>query len=132
MVQATVVGTYAGIGETPDEQALRRGIGRLDRGEIGEAELQAIERDTVREVLREQNEIRIDLVTDGQISWYDSQSHFAGKLVSIETNGLVRYFDTNTYYPQPVVHGAVAWKAAVLADDLKSAQANPKAPGTAV
>src|SRR5437762_14123969 len=110
MLRTTVVGTYPRIGETSEEQALRRGIARLDRGEIVEAELQAIERDTVRQVLREQNEIGIDLVTDGQISWYDSQSHFAGKLVSVETNGLVRYFDTNTYYRQPVVRGAVAWK----------------------
>src|SRR5437870_1951318 len=132
MVHTTVVGTYPRIGETPEEQALRRGIARLDRGEIVEAELQAIERDTVREVLREQNEIGIDLVTDGQISWYDSQSHFAGKLTSVETNGLVRYFDTNTYYRQPVVHGAVAWKAPVLADDWKFAQANSKVPVKAV
>jgi len=132
MVHTTVVGTYPRIGETSEEQALRRGIARLDRGEIGEAELQAIERDTVREVLREQNEIGIDLVTDGQVSWYDSQSHFAGKLASIETNGLLRYFDTNTYYRQPVVHGAVAWKAPVLSDEWKFAQANSKVPVKAV
>ena len=132
MVHTTVVGTYPRIGETSEEQALRRGIARLDRGEIGEAELQTIERDTVREVLREQNEIGIDLVTDGQISWYDSQSHFAGRLASIETNGLVRYFDTNTYYRQPVVHGAVAWKGPVLADDWKFAQANSNVPVKAV
>src|SRR5437667_450363 len=61
MVRTTVVGTYPRIGETSEEQALRRGIARLDRGEIVEAELQAIERDTVRQVLREQNEIGIDL-----------------------------------------------------------------------
>src|SRR5947199_9706813 len=108
MVRTTVVGTYPRIGETSEEQALRRGIARLDRGEIVEAELQAIARDTVRQVLREQNEIGIDLVTDGQISWYDSQSHFARKLVSVETNGLVRYFDTNTYSREPVVRRAVA------------------------
>src|SRR3989442_6128607 len=132
MVQTTVVGTYPRIGETFKEQALRRGIGRLDRGEIGEAGLQVVERDTVRDVLREQNEIGIDLVTDGQISWYDSQSHFSGKLTSIEINGLVRYFDTNTYYRQPVVHGAVAWDEPVLVDEWKFAQANSKAPVKAV
>src|SRR2546430_73591 len=132
MVQTTVVGTYPRIGETFEEQALRRGIARLDRGEIGEADLQVVERDTVRDVLREQNEIGIDLVTDGQISWYDSQSHFAGKLTSIEINGLVRYFDTNTYYRQPVVSGAVAWKEPVLVDEWKFAQSNSKAPVKAV
>jgi len=132
MVQTTVVGTYPRIGETFEEQALRRGIARLDRGEIGEADLQVVERDTVRDVLREQNEIGIDLVTDGQISWYDSQSHFAGKLTSIEINGLVRYFDTNTYYRQPVVSGALAWKEPVLVDEWKFAQSNSKAPVKAV
>src|SRR5437660_476419 len=132
MVHTTVVGTYPRIGETPEEQALRRGIARLDRGEIGEAELQAIERDTVREVLREQNEIGIDLVTDGQISWYDSQSHIAGKLASIEINGLVRYFDTNTYYRQPVVRGAVSRNGPLLVDEWKFAQGSSKAPVKAV
>src|SRR5438093_13652433 len=132
MVRTTVVGTYPRIGETSEEQALRRGIARLDRGEIVEAELQAIERDTVRQVLREQNEIGIDLVTDGQISWYDSQSHFAGKLVSVDTTGLVRYFDTNTYYRQPVVRGAVAWKEPILVDEWKFAQTNSKAAVKAV
>jgi len=132
MVHTTVVGTYPRIGDAVEEQALRRGIGRLDRGEIGEADLQVVERNTVRDVLREQNEIGIDLVTDGQISWYDSQSHFAGKLTSIEINGLVRYFDTNTYYRQPVVHGAVGWKEPVLVDEWKFAQANSKVPVKAV
>src|SRR5207247_4793788 len=100
MVHTTVVGTYPRIGETSEEQALRRGIARLDRGEIVEAELQAIERDTVRQVLREQNEIGIDLVTDGQISWYDSQSDFAGKIVSVVRKGVVSYFETIKYYHQ--------------------------------
>src|SRR5205823_10672662 len=98
MVHTTVVGTYPRIGETSEEQALRRGIARLDRGEIVEAELQAIERDTVRQALRDQNEIGIDLVTDGQISWYDRQRHFHGNLVSVDTNGLVRSLDTHTDY----------------------------------
>jgi 5-methyltetrahydropteroyltriglutamate--homocysteine methyltransferase len=132
MVHTTVVGTYPRIGDTSEEQALRRGIARLDRGEIGEDDLRVVERDTVRNVLREQNEIGIDLVTDGQISWYDSQSHFAGKLKSIETNGLVRYFDTNTYYRQPVVNGPVGWKEPVLVNEWKFAQANSKVPVKAV
>ena len=132
MVHTTVVGTYPRIGDTSEEQALRRAIARLDRGEIGEADLRAVERDTVRAVLREQNEIGIDLVTDGLISWYDSQSHLAGKFASIETNGLVRYFDTNTYYRQPVVRGPVAWKEPILVDEWKFAQSNSNAPVKAV
>ena len=127
MVKTTVVGSYPRIGDAFEEQALRRGLARLDRGEITEADLRAVERDTVKTVLKEQNEAGIDLVTDGQISWYDSQSHIAGKLASIEINGLVRYFDTNTYYRQPVVRGAVSRKGPLIVDEWKFAQGSSKA-----
>ena len=132
MVRTTVVGTYPRIGDRPEEQSLRRGIARFDKGEIGEADLLALEREVAQTVLREQNDAGIDLVTDGQISWYDSQSRLAGKLASIEINGLVRYFDTNTYYRQPVVRGPVAWNEPVLLDEWKFAQSHSKAPVKAV
>jgi 5-methyltetrahydropteroyltriglutamate--homocysteine methyltransferase len=132
MVHTTVVGSYPRIGDTFEEQALRRGIARLDRGEITAEDLRAVERDTVQAVLREQNEIGIDLVTDGQITWYDSQSHIASKLSSIEINGLARYFDTNTYYRQPVVRGPVAWREPILLDEWKFARSKSKAPVKAV
>ncbi len=132
MVLTTVVGSYPRVGDTPADQGLRRAIGRLDRGEITEEELRSVERETVKAILREQNDAGIDLVTDGQISWYDSQSHIAGKLSSVEINGLVRYFDTNTYYRQPVVRGPVVRKAPLLVDEWKFAQANSKAPVKAV
>lgn len=126
------MGSYPRIGETAEEQLLRRGIARLDKGEIDEVELRAIERAVVQTVLREQTEAGIELVTDGQISWYDSQSHLAGKLASVDINGLVRYFDTNTYYRQPVVRGAVSRKGPLVVDEWKFAQSRSKAPVKAV
>jgi 5-methyltetrahydropteroyltriglutamate--homocysteine methyltransferase len=132
MVRTTVVGSYPRIGDTPEEQILRRGIARLDKGEIDEAALKSLERDVVQAVLREQNEAGIEVVTDGQISWYDSQSHVAGKLASVEINGLARYFDTNTYYRQPVVRGPVSWKGPILLDEWTFAQSHSKSPVKAV
>src|SRR3989442_671265 len=132
LVGTTVVGSYPRIGERPEEQSLRRAIARLDKGEIDAAQLRTAEREVVKAVLREQNEAGIDAVTDGQISWYDSQSHIARRLTSIEIGGLVRYFDTNTYYRQPIVRGAVAWKEPILGDEWKFAQANSKAPVKAI
>jgi len=132
MVRTTVVGTYPRVGDTPEEQSLRRGIARFDKGEIRAEDLRGLEREVVDSVLREQNDAGIDLVTDGQISWYDSQSHLAGRLASVEINGLVRYFDTNTYYRQPVVRGAVAWKEPILLDEWRFAQSRSKAPVKAV
>lgn len=132
MVRTTVVGNYPRVGDTFQEQSLRRAIARFDKGEIGAAELRDAEREVVRAVLREQNDAGIDLVTDGQISWYDSQSHIARRLASVEIDGLARYFDTNTYYRQPVVHGAVAWKEPILVDEWKFTQTNSKAAVKAV
>lgn len=132
MVRTTVVGTYPRVGDTPEEQSLRRGIARFDKGEIRAEDLRALEREVVDSVLWEQNDAGIDLVTDGQISWYDSQSHVAGRLASVEINGLVRYFDTNTYYRQPVVRAAVEWKEPILLDEWRFAQSRSKAPVKAV
>lgn len=132
MVQTTVVGNYPRIGDASEEQALRRSIARFEKGEIAAEELREAEREVVRAVLREQNDAGIDVVSDGQISWYDSQSHIARKLASIEIDGLVRYFDTNTYYRQPVVRGAVAWREPILLDEWAFAQANSRAPVKAI
>ncbi len=132
MVHTTVVGNYPRIGDTSDEQSLRRAIARFDKGDIDAAQLQEAERDTTKAILREQNDAGVDVVTDGQIGWYDSQSHIGRKLASVEIGGLVRYFDTNTYYRQPVVRGAVAWKEPILVDEWAFAQAHSKAPVKAV
>jgi len=132
MVHTTVVGHYPRIGDTYEEQKLRRAIARLDKGEIREAELKEAEREVVRDVLREQADAGIDLVTDGQITWYDSQSRVAGGLRGIEVNGLVRYFNTNTYYRQPVVKSPVSWKGPVLVDDWLFATEHSRVPVKAV
>jgi len=132
MVHTTVVGNYPRIGDTSEEQSLRRAIARFDKGECDAAELNRAEMDVVKAVLREQNEAGIDVVTDGQITWYDSQSHIARGLASVEITGLVRYFDTNTYFRQPLVTGAVAWKRPLLVDEWRFAQSNSEAPVKAV
>ncbi len=132
MALTTVVGTYPRIGDTHEEQVLRRAIGRFDKGEISEAEVRAAEQEVVQAVLQEQADAGIDVITDGLVPWYDSQSHFARALSGIEIGGLVRYFDTNTYYRQPIVRGAVAWTRPILVDEWRFAQAHSRSPVKAV
>ncbi|HLE55419.1 MAG TPA: hypothetical protein VI999_09310 [Thermoplasmata archaeon] len=132
MVRTTVVGTYPRVGDTHDEQALRRAIARFDKGGVAEADVRAAEREVVEAVLGEQARAGIDVPTDGLVPWYDSQSHIARGLAGIEIDGLVRYFDTNTYYRQPVVRGAVEWKRPILAEEWTFAQAHSRAPVKAV
>src|SRR6266487_5178978 len=89
MVRTTVVGNYPRVGDTFEEQSLRRAIARFDKEEIDAAQLREAEREVTTNVLREQIEAGIDVVTDGQIAWYDSQSHVARGLEGIEVDGLV-------------------------------------------
>ncbi len=131
-MRTTVVGTYPRIGDTPREQALRRAIARFDKGEASEADVHAAEREVVKAVLREQEDAGVDVVTDGQVAWNDSQSHIAHGLDGVEIGGLVRYFDTNTYYRQPIVTGPVTWRVPLLLDEWQFAQDATKAPVKAV
>lgn len=132
MVRTTVVGSYPRIGDAPQEQELRRTIARFDKGEASEADVRAAEREVVKAVLQEQTAAGIDVVTDGQIAWYDSQSHVAGVLSGVEIGGLVRYFDTNTYYRQPVVMAIPRWTTPLVVEEWQFAQGVSKAPVKAV
>ena len=132
MARTTVVGTYPRIGDNPGEQALRRTIAARDRGEATDADVREAERGVVKAVLREQADVGVDVVTDGQISWYDSQSHIARRLEGVEIGGLVRYFDTNTYYRQPIVTGPVSWRGPILVDEWKFARDASTVPVKAV
>ncbi|TLZ60197.1 MAG: hypothetical protein E6K16_06850, partial [Methanobacteriota archaeon] len=46
--------------------------------------------------------------------------------------GLVRYFDTNTYYRQPVVKGPIRWREPALVDEWRYAASATPAPVKAV
>src|SRR3990172_12184222 len=105
---ATVVGSYPKIPNLPRPARLRNAINRFDRGEMTEEELRRVEDEVTVEVLQEQAEAGLDLVTDGQIRWEDEQTYLARRLSGISLNGLIRWFDSNMYYRQPVVEGAAA------------------------
>ncbi|MCL6480418.1 MAG: hypothetical protein K6U02_01705 [Firmicutes bacterium] len=96
-------GSYPRIGDTPELQGLRRALAAADRGECTPAELAEVEQEMTRRAIAEQLEAGIELLTDGQIRWYDPISHLAGKLAGVKINGLLRFFDTNFYFRQPVL-----------------------------
>jgi 5-methyltetrahydropteroyltriglutamate--homocysteine methyltransferase len=99
-------GSYPRIGDSPELQALRRTIAGLDRGERSHADLLDVQNEVTRHVIAEQVKAGLDVVTDGLIRWYDPISHLAGKLDNIQIKGLVRFFDTDTYFRQPIFVGA--------------------------
>jgi len=124
----TVVGSYPKIPNRPRPARLRAAIARFERGEIGQDELRRVEDEVTAEVIQEQVEAGIDIVNDGQIRWEDDQTYFARRMDGFTTDGLIRYFDTNTYYRQPIVTGAVQWREPITAEDYRFAAAHSPRP----
>jgi 5-methyltetrahydropteroyltriglutamate--homocysteine methyltransferase len=131
-VLAVNFGSYPRVGDAAGEQKLRRALHDLDRGAITAEELSAVERDVVKDALAEQAAAGLDVVTDGQIRWHDPLSHLGRALEGVEIAGLVRWFDNNFYYRQPVLTGPVRWQKPILLDDLEFAQAASDRPLKAV
>ncbi len=106
-IRPAIHSSFPRIGEQPDEQKLRRAIASVEEGKISPEELVLVENQVVDEVVAIQEDAGLELVSDGLIRWYDSASHLAKNLKGFEINGLLRYFDTNTYYRQPVVQNEI-------------------------
>ena len=129
---ATVIGSYPKIPNRPRPARLRNAINRLDRGDITVEELRKIEDEVTIEVLQEQADAGLDLVTDGQIRWEDEQTYLARAFSGISINGLIRWFDTNMYYRQPLIEGDVAWQKPVTVRDYSFAVEHSAKPVKAV
>lgn len=125
---ATAVSHYPKVGDAPGQQKLRQAINRLDRGEVDRAEVDRIAADLTTEVIAEQVEAGLDLVTDGQIRWQDPVTYLAQGLEGFEITGLLRWFESNTYYRQPVATGPIRWTRPLLVDDFRFAREHSPKP----
>jgi len=122
------VGHYPRIGDRPEQQGLRRALHRFDRGEIKPKQLKAAMDQVTREAIAEQVEAGLDVVTDGMIRWEDPLSRVARGLSGMEIRGMLRFFDTNTFYRQPVVVGGLERKAPITIEDFRFAASCSKKP----
>lgn len=119
--------SYPRIGAGREQQRLRRAYAQRERGEISGDAFNQIEDSVVAEVIEEQAGAGCELLTDGQIRWYDPVSHLAGKLARVEINGLLRYFDTNFYFRQPVTKGKIDRSGSMIVAEFQYAkQVSPR------
>ncbi len=131
-MQTTVAGNYPKIPNRPRPARLRQAINRRDRGEITNDDLARVQDEVTIEVIQEQAEAGVDIITDGQVRWDDDQTHFARRLKGVKVGGLQRYLDTNTYYRQPEITGPIAWQEPVLVRDFRFASEHSPKPVKAV
>lgn len=121
-------GSYPRIGDDNEKQVLRRTIAQFEKGEKTDAELRQAEDRMTERALEEQAAAGLDLVTDGLIRWYDPISHLAGKLSGVRINGLLRFFDTNCYFRQPVIQSTLGRTKSLAVDDFNFAKAKSSRP----
>lgn len=120
------------VGDKPEEQKLRRAYAKLEKNKITETEFAEIQADLIRELIAIQKSSGCEIVTDGMIRWYDHASHIASHLSGFEINGLLRFFDTNYYFRQPIAGDSIAEGTGGLADEAAFAIKNAGCPTKAV
>lgn len=128
----TVIGNYPKIPNLPRPAKLRNALNRFDREEITLDELKQVLDEVSLEVIEEQIEAGVNLITDGMIRWEDGQTYIARGIGGFSINGLIRYFDSNTYFRQPVVEGELFWKGPITVKDYLFAKERSKVPMKAV
>lgn len=114
--------SYPRVGASREQQRLRRAYAQRERGEFSPDAFSQVQDSVIAEVIEEQAAAGCELLTDGQIRWYDSISHLAGRLAHVEINGLLRYFDTNFYFRQPVITGKVTWREPLIVEEFRYAK----------
>ena len=128
----TVVGNYPKIGPGTKAPSLRNAISQFDHGRITIEQLHQVEKQVTQEVIQEQIDAGIDLVTDGHVRWDDGQTYFAQRIKGFGINGLIRYFDSNTYYRHPIAEGELVWDGPITVDDFTFAKTHSTRPVKAV
>lgn len=111
----TVVDHYPKVSE--QDQRLRRAIAEWEDGKLSGEELERVYDEVTRDVIREQIDAGVELLTDGQIRWDDALSYLARKLEGTQRGGLLRWFDNNFYFRQPIITGKLRRKEPMVLND---------------
>ncbi len=96
-------GSYPRAGDAPELQVLQTTRAAVARGERTVADLADAENEMTRLAIEEQARAGVEILTDGQIRWFDPVSHVAGRLEGVRLGDRLRYFGTDIPYRQPVL-----------------------------
>ncbi|MCT9096694.1 5-methyltetrahydropteroyltriglutamate--homocysteine methyltransferase [Haloarchaeobius sp. HME9146] len=80
------------------------------------AEIQGVYDTAREEVVSAQVDAGLDLVGEGQLRWDDMLAHPLTVHDSVETRGIVRYYDNNNFYREPVVQDELTFDGDVAAE----------------
>lgn len=121
MIKTISTGDYPRIGDTPEQQVLRKALHRYDAGETSADDVETARRNVVRQVITEQQE-HLDVITDGQVYWNDPISHFFRHCKNVEIGPLEIFFRTNRLYRKPIITGDIALQEHFLRSEYEAAR----------
>ena len=125
---STTLGLYPLPDEAKDELRALKGNQKADLIAGDEPpETNAVYDDVRAQLLDRQNGANLDLVVEGQARWDDMLAHPLAVADAVETRGLVRYYDNNNFYREPVVADALS-PTEDIAEELAAARELTDAP----
>ncbi|MFB6270191.1 MAG: 5-methyltetrahydropteroyltriglutamate--homocysteine methyltransferase, partial [Halobacterium sp.] len=98
------------------------------------AEIESVYDDVREELVAVQQDAGLDRVVEGQARWDDMLAHPLTVHDNVQTGGIVRYYDNNNFYRDPIVQGDLTFSgdlaadleaAADLTDDLQAVVPGP-------
>lgn len=109
------------VGSFPKPDYLVKARSNLKTGRINHEELIRLERQATEFWIRQQEELGVDVLVDGEMPRGDMVAYFAGNLEGFTRGGLVRSYG-NRYYYKPEIVGAVSWNNPITVEDWRFAQ----------
>jgi 5-methyltetrahydropteroyltriglutamate--homocysteine methyltransferase len=79
-------------------------------------EIEAVYDDVREELVGVQRDAGLDRVVEGQARWDDMLAHPLTVHDNVETGGIVRYYDNNNFYRDPIVEGDLTFSGDLAAD----------------
>ena len=116
MLPTTTVGSF------PKPDYLQKARTQHSLGKITAAQLHELELQATREVIRQQEEVGLDILVHGEMERGDMTTYFAEKLAGMGISDLVRSYG-NRYYRKPIVEGALRRPEPMTVEMFKYAQA---------
>ncbi len=109
------------VGSFPKPDFLVAARAEFAKKQIARAELEKTERRATEFWIRQQEELGVDVLVDGEMYRGDMVAYFAEHLEGFQIGGLVRSYG-NRYYHKPIISGEVGWKGPITVDWWKYAQ----------
>jgi 5-methyltetrahydropteroyltriglutamate--homocysteine methyltransferase len=129
-VRASLTGPF------PRSEPLVTATRDLDRGRIGADVVEELYTRTESEVVELERRLGLDLLTGGYLRWADLFRPFAESWSGFTVGPVTRWFETNTFYRQPILHapperapGAILEKLPASARTPDAARAKAILPG---